>query len=440
MRILFLTYHFPTPDQSGAGRPWNTATMLRDLGHEVVIVTAGTHYLTGEDIRRNRKGFFSDEKVGDFHVVKTYSPPHYRRSVARRLVNYVAFAAGAVLSGLRQRDIDAVLVATDPIFIMPVAYLLSLLKRAPFILDERDVYPDTAVALGVLKSTTAICMLDWWHRFMCGKAPAILAATPGIKRILLTKGVQGEKVFVLPNVRASSPLADAYGIRKEIRTRNGWESKFVVLYAGNFGQANDISTILKSAKCLNESCPWIHFVFIGAGEKKEQYMAFCREEQLQNVEFLAAMPWLELQGFLAAADLTVHAFPDVAFWDCTLASKIFDYMWAAKPVLFSGRGDTADLLDASGAGEAIQPSNPPALSQSIARLSRMPSATKEMGERGYRYMVEHFSTDRLMDIMYLALAALEVPATPARNAPSQSPGKDSALNTADLPIRNRPDE
>lgn len=437
MRILFLTYHFPTPDQSGAGRPWNTASLLRDLGHEAIIVTAGTHYLTGEDIRRNRRGLSSEENVGGFHVVKTYSPPDYRRSVARRLVNYLAFAAGAVLAGLRQCDIDAVLVATDPIFIMPVAYLLSLIKRAPLILDERDVYPDTAIALGVLKSPTVICILDWWHNFMCRKAPAILAATPGIKRILLNKGVQGKKVFVLPNVRAISPLADACRIRKEIRTRCDWESKFLVLYAGNFGQANDIMTILKAAISLSEPCPWIHFVFIGAGEKKAQYMTFCREEGLPNVDFLAAMPWLELRGYLAAADVTVHAFPDVTFWDCTLASKIFDYLWAAKPVLFCGRGDTADLLDISGAGEAIQPGEPEALSRSIARLSQMPSAAKEMGERGYQYVVEHFSTDRLLDTMCQALAAAYtdepqrvsnryeqiLSATPVRNAFPRTPAK-----------------
>jgi glycosyltransferase involved in cell wall biosynthesis len=414
MRILFLTYHFPTPEESGAGRPWSTASLLRDLGHEPVVVTAGTHYLTGEDIRRDRTGLTSEENIGGFSVIKTYAPRDYRRSTARRLLNYLAFAAGAMLAGLRQRDIDAVLVAMDPIFITPVAYLLSLLKRAPLILDERDVYPDTAVALGMLKSPVIIGILDRWHRFMCGKSPAILAATPGIKRILLGKGVEGEKVFVLPNVRVTSPLADGSRIQEEIRERHGWRSRFLVMYAGNFGQANDMFTILKAAKLLSASCPGIHIALIGAGEKKAQYVSFCKEEGLQNIEFLAAVPWLELQGYLAAADVTVHAFPDQPFWDCTLASKILDYMWAAKPVVFSGRGDTADLLGVSGGGVATRPGDPQAFCEAIARLSQSPSTAKDMGEKGYRHMVEHFSMDRLRETMRMALAPL---ATANRSAP-----------------------
>jgi len=406
MRLLFLTYHFPTPEQSGAGRPWSTACLLRNLGHEPVVITAGTHYLTGEDIRSNRSGLSSDENVGGFHVIKTWAPADYRRSVARRLLNYVAFAVGAVLAGLRQRKIDAVVVATDPIFILPAAYLLSLLKRAPLMLDERDVYPDTAVALGVLNSPAIIRVLDWGHKFMCRKAPSIVAATPGIKRILLNKNVEAAKIFVLPNVRSSSPLAEAGEIREEIRSRHGWGPRFVVLYAGNFGQANDISTILKAAELLRNSSG-IHFVFIGAGEKKAQYLDFCKAQGLNNVKFLAAMPWTELQGYLAAADLAVHAFPDIAFWDCTLPSKLFDYMWAAKPVLFSGCGDTADLIAASGAGEVTRPGDPIAFSCAVSRFSESPEATREMGAKGYRYMAEHFSAGQLAETMRVAIAALE---------------------------------
>lgn len=405
MRVLFLTYHFPTPEESGAGRPWTTACLIRDLGYEPVVITAGTHYMTGEDIRRNRTGLLSEEDVGGFHVVKTYAPSDYRRSIARRILNYLAFAAGAVVAGLRQPKIGLVLAATDPIFMMPVAFFLSFLKRVPLMLDERDVYPDTAVALGMLKSPMAIGILDWWHRLICRKSRAILAATPGIKRILLSKGVDESKIFVLPNVRSDSPLPEACGIEEKIRSHHGWGSRFVVLYAGNFGQANDFWTILKAAELLRDAYSQIHFAFIGAGEKKAQYMAFSRTENLYNVEFLNAMPWVELQRYLRAADLAVHAFPDVAFWNCTLPSKVFDYMWSAKPVLFSGRGDTADLIDASGAGEVTQPGDPLAFSQSIARLSQSPAKVHEMGEMAYRYMVEHFSIERLKETMRTAVAA-----------------------------------
>jgi glycosyltransferase involved in cell wall biosynthesis len=407
MRVLFLTYHFPTPKEAGAGRPWTTAGLLQELGHEPIVVTAGTHYMTGEDIRRDRSGLWSTEDVDGFRVIKTYAPPDYRRSLARRALNYAAFAVGALLAGMRQNNIDAVLMATDPMFIMPVGFILSKLKRVPLMLDERDVYPDTAVVLGVLTSARLIRALEAWHGFVRRRAQSILAATPGIKRLLVAKGTDPSKIFVLQNVRPASFTLLGDGRAREIRVRHEWDTKFVVLYSGNFGQANDIWTILKAAQLLRDRFPEIRFVFIGAGEKGKEYTAFCRAMDLDNVEFLAAKPWPELRGYLAAADLTVHAFPDKAFWDCALPTKIFDYLAAGKPVVFAGRGDTADLIAAAGAGQASEPGNPVAFAEAVARLSQGPETVREMGARGHRYLIEHFSDRRLQATMHAAVAALQ---------------------------------
>lgn len=404
LKILFLTYHFPTPDQAGAGRPWETAELLRALGHEPVVLTAGTHYMTGENIRQNRRGFWSEEQVSGFRVIKTHAPEGYRRSVSRRILNYVSYASASLVASLRQTGIDLVLMATDPIFITPVGLTLSKLKRIPLMLDERDVYPDTAVALGYLRSSAAIRALESWHTLVRRNSCSLLAATPGIKRLLIQKGVEPAKIHFLPNIRSASLAADAYPLETELRSWHGWGTKFVVLYTGNFGQANDLWTILKAAQLLADGNPNIQFVFIGAGEKKHDYLSFCQHAGLKHVQFLDPVPWLQLRGYLAAADLAVHAFPAEPFWECSLATKIFDYLSAAKPIVFAGAGDTADLINKAGAGEVCNPGQPVALGEVISRLSRSPALVRQMGARGRRYVAAEFSRERLIGIMQRALS------------------------------------
>jgi len=248
MRILFLTYHFPTPQEPGAARPWETAQLLRALGHEVVVITAGTHYMTGEDTRKKRKGLWSLEAIDGFRVIKTFAPSRHRRSFRRRLLNYLTYAALAFLAGLRECRWDAILMATDPPFIMPFGFLLARLRRASLILDERDLYPDTAVALGYLRSTALIKILETWQNLFRREASRILAATPGIKRLLVQKGISSHKIVVFPNVPFS--FHDNAPGDCDLRKDRGWGNAFLVLYTGKFGQANELSTILKAARFL----------------------------------------------------------------------------------------------------------------------------------------------------------------------------------------------
>jgi glycosyltransferase involved in cell wall biosynthesis len=404
LRILFLTYHFPSPEEPGTGRPWETAELLRALGHEPVVLTAGTHYMTGENIRRDPRGLWSEEQVNGFRVIKTYAPAGFRRSVSRRIINYLSYASASFTVGLQQGRMDLVLMATDPMFIMPVGFILSKLKGLPLMLDERDLYPDTAVALGYLRSQTTIRVLEAWHNRVRRSSRSVLAATPGIKRLLIEKGVEPSKIHFLPNIRSSSLTPDAYPLETVLRSRHNWRAKFVVLYTGNFGQANDLWTIIKAAQLLCDRFPNIHFVFIGAGEKKQEYVDSCTAAGLNNVQFLPVLPWRELRGYLATADLTVHAFPDQSFWRCSLATKIFDYLSAAKPIVFAGAGDTADLIGKASAGEVCKPGDVAAMAETIARLSQAPGLVREMGARGRRYLVTEFSRERLIQTMQQALS------------------------------------
>jgi glycosyltransferase involved in cell wall biosynthesis len=400
MKILFLTYHFPTPHEPGAGRPWETAQMLRKLGHEPVVITAGTHYMTGEDIRAH-KTFLSTEEIDGFRVVKTFAVAGYRRSIVRRLMNYISFVFFALIAGLREHGCRAILMATDPIVLGPVGMMLSALTRRPLILDERDLYPETAVALGYISSPLVVRTLDAWQNFVRRRAATILAATPGIKRLLTAKGIDADRIFVFPNVRHfTAATKSGHGTPF---VPMSWRGKFVVLYIGKFGQANDMFTILRAAKQLADSLPDIRFAFIGEGERRVEYEQFLAREGLNNVELIGAVPWDAARNYVDAAQLGVQSFCNNSFWRCALSTKIFDYMLAGKPVVFAGEGDTADLIEAARAGIVVKPEDHRGLADAVAALYKDPVSRAIMGRSGSRYVSAHFSADSALHTLGCAL-------------------------------------
>ena len=395
-RVLLLTYHLPTPDEPGAGRPWGEATLLRDLGHDVTVVTSGTQYLTGANIRKNKRGFWSEESFDNIRIIKTYAPQGYRKSMVRRIANYIVFSLLSFAWAIRH-NFDFIFMGTDPLFLVPFGFILSRIKRTKLVLDERDLFPETAVALGSLKPGYLTHFISIWHRFVCKKADWIIAATPGIMEMLLEKGIPANKMMVLPN---AFPPKDLNGKTLEtVPIQNGAGKNFTVLYAGGMGLANELMTVLKAAQILQTANLPIKFIFVGEGERKLEYSSYCKKNALLNCQFLSVLPRSQMSALLEQADVCVHSLKADPFWRCALSSKIFDYLASGKPIIFAGIGDISDLLQKSGAGISVPPEDPSTLASAIQRLYSEPDIRIEMGKKAKLYMEEHFSIKSQMECL-----------------------------------------
>jgi glycosyltransferase involved in cell wall biosynthesis len=397
MRILFLTYHFPLPAEPGAARPWVTANLLRDLGHEVTVITAGTHYMTGEDTRASRSGLWSLERIGDLRVVKTFAIAHHRRSLPRRLANNLCYAAAALVAGLVSGRSDVVLTATDPPFILPVGYVIARAHRARLVLDERDLYPDTAVALGYVRRRWLIRCMERWQGFFRTRSASIIAATPGIRRLLIAKGVPAASITVFPNVPDGSEPAE---------TELPPTREFLVMYVGKFGYANEFLTMLRAAERLREQAPEVKFLLIGDGERKRECMEFCAARGIGNVAFLPPQPRAMMPELVRSAHVGIQAFDTNPFWECALSTKIFDHLLNRRPVVFAGVGDSADLIRESGGGIVVPPCDADALADALVTLAEDRALCRKMGIQGETFVRTHFSRDAMKASLQAALGAV----------------------------------
>ena len=398
--VLFITFHLPLSHEPGAFRPWMEALLLQNAGFKVTVVTSGVHYMTGKNIQ-SRNGWFSEEIINNIRILKVWNIRNFRGSGRKRLLNYFiyTFLAGLV-SVFYTKNIDRVLAGTDPIFITPMAYLVSKIKRAPLVLDERDLYPETAIALNIVKDSFFTHFLFCMQQFFRRAAIGLLAATPGIKDRLVSYGCHEEKVHLLYNAdvflnRNNIDIAD-----DTLKRETG--KKFLAGYAGGLGKANDIPTLLKAAEQLQDLDSF-GIVIIGDGEQRQIYEQCCLANGLKNVFFKDSVAREQARMFISQMDVCVQPLLKNKHFHSTLTSKTFDYHGLGRPMVFCGEGNTVSLLNDSNGGIAVPPEDDNALAEAIRLLYEDESIRKKMGAMASQWFDRNITIDKASIILKEAM-------------------------------------
>ena len=187
--------------------------------------------------------------------------PRCRRASLGEPFSYLSFVPFALVTSFRTGPADVVFGTTPPIFQLPVPWLAACFKRAPFVLEVRDLWPDFAIGMGVLKNKFLIGMARFVERFFYRRATHVIGNSPAYVEAVAERGVDRRHLSFLANAVDLS-LFDPQSNGESIRQRLGLEGKFVVTYAGAIGMANDIDTILRAAEQLQDR-PHIHFLIAG---------------------------------------------------------------------------------------------------------------------------------------------------------------------------------
>ena len=390
MHVLYYIQHFVRDNQAGGTRPWSLCQELMRRGHKVTVVMANVHYLEKEDEGRAR---YAEEDWDGVRVLKVYATGNFRASFSRRLMNYLSYAGNAFLAGMKGEKPDLVLTSIQPIFTGPVGWLTSFLRRSRFFLEVRDVWPDTAVELGVIKSPFLIYPSTWLARFLYKRAKQIVTLTPGIAEVIEENGIRGEKIRVLP-VGLEEGVLNPTNL-EDVRLKQGWQDKFLVLYTGSHAVTDSLETLLKAINRLQDH-PEIHFVMIGDGDKKADLMAYAKEKGLTNVTFLDLMPKRELASYLQATDICTMCLPKGDFWRIFLQNKFFDYMGSSKPIVASLIGTQKEYIEEAEAGIVVPPEDDQALAAAILQLAQSPETVRVMGERALGFVTKRFLREDLL--------------------------------------------
>lgn len=394
MKILLLNQAFVSPDEPGHTRHFEMAKFLQTRGHELVIVASDLNYQTGKRTVEH-SGIYAEQNFDGVRVLRSYIYPALHRSYFWRIISFFSFMFSSVWTALQVKEADLIMGTTPPIFQAVSAWFVALVRRKPFLLEVRDLWPEFGVSMGVLKNPIIIALARWLEMFLYKRATHILVNSPAYREYMLAKGVPENKVTYIPygtDVDMFNPSVDGSSIRKELNLQD----KFVVLYAGALGQANDLDTLLRAAERLKEE-ERISFVLFGDGKERARLESEAKSKNLTNVIFAGTRPKKDMPLIVASADACLAILQDIPAFRTTYPNKVFDYMAAARASIIVIDGITRKLIEDSNGGVYVQPADDAMLAQKILELSQNPSQVQTMGKDAREYLVKNLDRRDKLD-------------------------------------------
>src|SRR5690606_429665 len=282
MKILFFCHYFPPEVNAPASRTYENAKRWVKAGHQVTVITCAPNAPRGELFPGYHNRLRSVETIDGIRVVRVWSFIAANKGTWRRILNYLSYMVSAFVAALFERRPD-VMIATSPQFFCGWAGVLThWLRRWPFVLGRRDIWPESITTVGAMKKGRATRILEKMELMMYAAADHIVAVGRGYRDNLLSKGVPPEKVSVVYNgvdLETFKPgPKDAAFVE-----RFGLAGKKVCGYIGTVGMAHGLEIMLEAAdRSRNE--PWV-FLIVGDGARADELRAEAGRRGLANLVF-----------------------------------------------------------------------------------------------------------------------------------------------------------
>jgi colanic acid biosynthesis glycosyl transferase WcaI len=392
MRILYLSQYFPPEVGATQTRAYEMARGLIQAGHHVTMVAEVPNHPSGIIPPDYRGKLYERTDLDGIDVIRVWVKTAPVKTFYTRMVFYLSYMLNATLAGLllARRRYDVVYATSPPLFVGGAGLALSLLRRTPLVFEVRDLWPESAVALGELKNPRAIALAERLERVCYRRARRVVVVTAGIRQRLLERGLPRDKLALIPNGTNTDLFQPQPEAGAALRDELGLDDAFVVLYAGTHGIAQGLETVIEAAR-LQQAEADIRFLFVGEGPVKNEIMALADGYGLNNVRFHPEIPRERVPAFLAAADVALVPLRKLDLFKGALPSKMFDAWAVGCPTLVSIEGEAQRVLERSGAGRFVEPENPQALVEAISALTADRGAGRLMGNRGRAFVEAHYS-------------------------------------------------
>jgi glycosyltransferase involved in cell wall biosynthesis len=398
MRILYITHFFPPELNGGAKRVEELTRIWAATGHRVTVTTGFPSHPSGIVPDRYKGKWWVEEHKDGVRVVRTkkYSTPN--RGFFKRILNHLSLALSAfVVNLLKREEYDLVISTSPPLFTGFSGYLLSRMLGIPFIFEVRDLWPQQAIELGILKNRVLISLSEKLEVFFYKKASRIIAVTESSKKTITAKGIPESKIAVIRNGVDLEMLSRVPS--RNVRDEKALTGKFVVSYIGTMGASQGLSVLIDAAEEFQrggEDC--IHFLLVGDGVERQNLIDLATQKGLRNVAFVEPQPSRDVLAFYAASDIVVVSLKNLDLFSKTIPSKIFEIMAVGKALVCMVNGECRSIVEESGGGVYVEPENVQALVKTIRELRHAGyDRLKDMGERGRQWVAKNANRKQQAD-------------------------------------------
>ncbi|MDC0294682.1 glycosyltransferase family 4 protein [Mariniblastus sp.] len=401
MRILLIHQAF-LENGDGGGSRFNEMTQVwANQGYEITVLGGMVHYATGKKAAQYKGKFtFKDEGFYEnVDVIRCHVSESYNVNFLGRLWAYFSFVFSSIYAGLfkTKGKFDIILVTSPPLTVGIVAYLLSKIKRVPFVFEIRDLWPESAIDTGVLKNGLIIKLAYLFEKFIYKKATLINVLTPAFRdKLINDKKVPKGKIILIPNA-ADFSLAEK--IQKnfngnDFKEELGLSDKFVITYVGAHGVANHLIQLVDAAEKLRDTN--VVFQLIGSGMRKNALIKEVEDRNLgSHIIFRDPVSKQEVFKYILSSDMGASVLKRVDTFKTIYSNKTFDYMSCKKPILLAIEGISKELVEIADCGICVIPEDATSIANEIKSYMQKKELHKVQGNNGYEYAKEHFDREQL---------------------------------------------
>jgi glycosyltransferase involved in cell wall biosynthesis len=392
MKILLIHQYFLRKNEGGASRFNEMTKIWAEEGHEVKVIS-GMMHANGTSKHKEYKGrlFKKEEYSKNIKVLRCHVSEAYNVNFSGRLWAYFSFVFSSTLGFFLKLNgkYDLVLVSSPPLFIGITGLIISKLKRIPLVFEVRDLWPESAIDIGVLTNGFLKKIAFEFEKLIYKNSTLINVLTPAFKEVLINqKSISASKILEISNgvdFIISDKILEKVE-RDKLRKALGWGNRFVLIYVGAHGLANNLNQVIEVAHLVKNTNAL--FILIGDGMEKKNLKA--KAKSLNNIEFWDPIEKEKIFEFIICADAGITVFKKAEIFKTIYANKTFDYMGCQIPVLMVLDGISKVLIESSKSGLYVEPDNKQDFAEKINWLIAHPKEVREMGLNGYQFAKKNF--------------------------------------------------
>jgi glycosyltransferase involved in cell wall biosynthesis len=391
VRIAYICHYFVPEPAAPAARVHELARAWVHAGHQVTVLTTFPNHPLGRIPQAYQGRWWATEWLDGIRVLRCWLYAVPNRGVGRRGLDHLSFMLTAVLLGLpRLGPVDVVIASSPTLFSALAAWLIARIRRVPFVLEVRDLWPEAIVDLGLMRPGPLVSVLERLAHFLYHQADRVVVVTHRFAERLQAQGVPTQKLAVIPNgadTRLFSPALNGGATRADL----GIGSRFVVAYVGSHGLSHGLDVVLDAAAIQ----PEVTYLLVGDGADRDRLVAERARRRLENVVMRPSVQKAEVPGLYAAADACLVPLRDVPLFESFVPSKLFEVLAAGRPVIGAVRGEARDILARSGGALLVDPERGDQLAEAVDRLRTDPTLRTELARNGRAFAEQHYDRDAL---------------------------------------------
>ncbi|MCA0238537.1 MAG: glycosyltransferase family 4 protein [Bacteroidetes bacterium] len=363
MHILFLTDNFPPEVNAPASRTFEHCREWVQQGVQVTVITCAPNFPQGKVYEGYKNKLYQKEVIEGITVIRVWSYITANEGFIKRILDYISFAIMATLASLF-RKFDLV-IATSPQFFTAVAgYAVSVLKRKPWVMEVRDLWPESIRAVGAMSNDRLYRLLERLELFLYKKARKVVVVTDSFKENLIARGISSDKISVIKNGVLLDQFKPVEKDRALIQSLS-LEGKFVVAYLGTHGMAHALDFVISSSGKLPEN---VCVLLIGDGAEKSKLLALKHTLKADKVHMLPPVPKSSIAQYISISDVALVNLRKSDTFKSVIPSKIFENAAMLKPVLLGVEGESQAIIEKYCAGVCFEPENEEAFQEALQKI------------------------------------------------------------------------